>query len=54
MVTVARGLVQVVLATGRPVLREGEALVADRSGVSAWRNLTDREAIVFWILRDEG
>lgn len=53
VVAVASGLVQVVLATGRPVLRPGEALVADRSGVSAWRNLTDREAVVFWILRDD-
>ena len=53
LVAVASGLVQVVLATGTPVLRPGEALIADRSGVSAWRNLTDHDALVFWILHDE-
>ncbi len=53
LVAVASGLVQVVLATGRPVLRPGEALIADRSGVSAWRNLTDSDALVFWVLHDE-
>jgi len=41
------------LATGTPVLRTGEALIADRSGVLSWRNLTDREALVFWVLHDE-
>jgi hypothetical protein len=35
------------------VLRQGEALIADRSGVSGWRNLSDREAIVFWVLHDD-
>jgi hypothetical protein len=53
LVTVATGLVQVRLATGRPVLRQGEALIADRSGVEGWRNLSDREAVAFWILHDE-
>ena len=53
LVAVASGLVQVVLATGTPVLRPGEALIADRSGVSAWRNLTDTDALVFWVLHDE-
>ena len=53
LVAVASGLVQVVLATGTPVLRPGEALIADRSGVSAWRNLTDSNALVFWVLHDE-
>jgi transcriptional regulator with XRE-family HTH domain len=53
LVTVATGLVQVQLATGRPVLRPGEALIADRSGVEGWRNLTDREALAFWILHDQ-
>jgi transcriptional regulator with XRE-family HTH domain len=53
LVAVASGLVQVVLATGTPVLRAGEALIADRSGVSSWRNLTDGEALVFWVLHDE-
>ena len=53
LVTVATGLVQVKLASGSPVLRQGEALIADRSGVAGWRNLGDREAVAFWILHDE-
>jgi len=53
LVAIASGLVQVGLATGTPVLRTGEALIADRSGVLSWRNLTDREALVFWVLHDE-
>lgn len=53
LIAVASGLVQVVLATGRPVLRQGEALLAERSGISAIRNLSDGDAAVFWILRDE-
>lgn len=52
MVTVAAGLVQVVLATGRPVLRQGEALLAERDGIAGCRNIGDREALVFWVLRD--
>lgn len=52
LVAVGTGLVQVQLATGKPVLRQGEALMADRRGVSGWRNLSDREAVVFWILHD--
>jgi transcriptional regulator with XRE-family HTH domain len=53
VVNVATGLVQVLLASGGPVLRQGEALIAERSGVSGWRNLSDREAIVFWVLHDD-
>jgi len=53
LVAIGSGLVQVGLATGTPVLRTGEALIADRSGVAWWRNLTDREALVFWVLHDE-
>lgn len=53
LVTVASGLVQVVLPTGRPVLRPGEALLADGRGITGCRNLSDREAMLFWILRDE-
>ncbi len=53
LVTVAAGLVQVQLASGTPVLRQGEALIADKSGVSGWRNLGDRDALVFWVLHDE-
>ena len=53
LVAVAQGLVQVVSPTGSPVLRQGETLIAEQSGITEWRNLTDREAILFWILRDE-
>jgi transcriptional regulator with XRE-family HTH domain len=53
LVAVAAGLVQVLLETGRPVLRTGEALIADTSGVAGWRNLGEREALVFWVLHDE-
>lgn len=35
------------------MLRGGEALLAEASGVTGWRNLGDREAVVFWVLRDE-
>ena len=52
LVAVASGLVQVLLTTGQPVLRNGEALIAEASGVAGWRNLGDREALVFWVLRD--
>jgi len=52
LVAVASGLVQVLLTTGQPVLRNGEALIAESSGVAGWRNLGDREALVFWVLRD--
>lgn len=52
MITIGAGLVQVVLETGRPVLRKGEALLAERSGISSCRNIGDHEALVFWVLRD--
>jgi len=52
VVAVASGLVQVQLDTGRPVLRSGEALVAETSGVAGWRNLGDAEATLFWMLHD--
>jgi transcriptional regulator with XRE-family HTH domain len=51
LVAVVSGLVQVQLARGRPVLREGEALLAERSSIVGWRNLTQRPAAVFWIIR---
>ncbi|HEX5469931.1 MAG TPA: XRE family transcriptional regulator [Gaiellaceae bacterium] len=52
LVAVARGLVQCLLPGGRPVLREGESLLAEQSAISGWRNLGDAEAMLFWILRD--
>ena len=53
VVAVASGLVQVVLTTGRPVVRGGETILVEHSRVTSWRNLGDREATLFWILRDE-
>lgn len=53
LVAVASGLVQVLLASGRPVLRTGETLLAERTPIKGWRNLSESEAMVFWILRDE-
>ncbi|MDP1846683.1 MAG: XRE family transcriptional regulator [Solirubrobacteraceae bacterium] len=52
LVTVASGLVQVVLETGRPVLTTGEALVLDGTPIITWRNLGVGEATLFWTLRD--
>ncbi|HET6173554.1 MAG TPA: XRE family transcriptional regulator [Gaiellales bacterium] len=51
-VTVARGLVQIELADRRAALRAGEALVAESSSITGWRNVGDDEAMLFWILRD--
>jgi quercetin dioxygenase-like cupin family protein len=53
LVLVADGLVQVVLSSGRPVLRSGEALLVDRGTIAEWRNLGDRRATAFWVIRDE-
>lgn len=52
LVAVANGLVQVLLETGRPVLRGGEALLVDEAPIIGWRNLGVGEATLFWILRD--
>ncbi len=46
------GLVQIVLSSGRPVLRPGDALMADRETVVGWRNIGHRPASLLWILRD--
>ena len=52
LVAVANGLVQIVLANARPVLRRGEVLLVEATTVEAWRNLGPSEATLFWILRD--
>jgi transcriptional regulator with XRE-family HTH domain len=52
LVAVISGLVQVRLTSGRPVLRQGEALLADRSSIREWRNIAQRPASLFWIIRD--
>jgi transcriptional regulator with XRE-family HTH domain len=51
-VTVARGLVQIELGDRRAALRAGEALVAEASSITGWRNVGEAEAMLFWILRD--
>jgi transcriptional regulator with XRE-family HTH domain len=52
LVAVANGLVQVVLANGRPVVRRGEVLLIEATTIERWRNLGTAEATLFWILRD--
>jgi transcriptional regulator with XRE-family HTH domain len=52
LVAVLAGLVQVMLTSGRPVLRAGEVLLADRSSIAGWRNIGQRPAALFWIIRD--
>ena len=52
LVGVVSGLVQVLLASGRPVLRRGETLLASRRGIDAWRNVGDSDAQCLWVLRD--
>jgi transcriptional regulator with XRE-family HTH domain len=52
LVGVVSGLVQVVLASGRPVLRRGETLLASRRGIDGWRNVGDSDAQCLWVLRD--
>ncbi len=51
-VGVVSGLVQVLLGSGRPVLRRGETLLATRRGIDAWRNVGESDAQCLWVLRD--
>src|SRR5690242_2243965 len=52
LVGVVNGLVQVLLSSGRPVLRRGETLLASRRGIDGWRNMGEGDAQCLWILRD--
>jgi transcriptional regulator with XRE-family HTH domain len=52
LVAVAAGLVQVLLPSGCPVLRQGETLLVEHSDVTGWRNVGDHDALLFWVLRD--
>ena len=52
LVGVVSGLVQVVLGSGRPVLRRSETLLASRRRIDAWRNVGESEAQCLWVLRD--
>jgi hypothetical protein len=42
LVAVANGLVKVILANGRPILRRGEVLLIDATTLECWRNLEPR------------
>jgi transcriptional regulator with XRE-family HTH domain len=53
-VAVASGLVQVQVAGQTPAVRHGEVLVADSEHVTAWRNLGQTEAELFWIVSRRG
>lgn len=52
LVAVVKGLVQVDTGDDTPVLRAGDCLVAETSGVRRWRNLRPEPAALYWILRD--
>ncbi len=52
LVLVASGLVQVTIGSDTPVMRAGDAALATRVAVSAWRNLSNEPASLFWVLRD--
>jgi hypothetical protein len=52
LVGVVGGLVQVLVGSGRPVLRRGETLLATRRGIDGWRNVGESEAQCLWVLRD--
>jgi transcriptional regulator with XRE-family HTH domain len=52
LVLVASGLVQVTIGSYTPVMRAGDAALATRVPVSAWRNLVGEPALLFWVLRD--
>ena len=53
LVTVASGLVQVQLTTGSPCFAAARRCIAESSRIEGWRNLADRDALVFWVLRDD-
>ena len=52
LVGVVSGLIQVLLSSGRPVLRRGETLLASRRGIDGWRNVGESDAQCLWVLRD--
>jgi hypothetical protein len=42
--------VQVNVGDQTPAIRDGEVLLADCSRIDGWRNLGEREAVLFWIV----
>jgi len=53
LVLMASGLIQLTIGSDTPVLRAGDAALATTAPVSAWRNLLNSPALLFWVLRDE-
>jgi transcriptional regulator with XRE-family HTH domain len=53
LVLVASGLVQLTIGSDTPVMRAGDAVLATSVAVSAWRNLMNSPALVFWVVRDD-
>jgi hypothetical protein len=51
LVAIASGLVQVFLPDAAPILRPGEALLVDTAGTAAFHNLSDHEALLYWLTR---
>ncbi len=52
LVAVVSGLVQVLVGSGRPVLRRAETLLPSRRGIDGWRNVGETDAQCLWVLRD--
>jgi transcriptional regulator with XRE-family HTH domain len=52
LVLVARGLVLVDLGDSSPAMRAGDAILATRTPIISWRNLSPDASVLFWILRD--
>lgn len=50
LIAVCAGLVQVQIGGLTPAVRHGEVLLADSNRIDAWRNLGEREAVLFWIV----
>jgi transcriptional regulator with XRE-family HTH domain len=51
IVAVAAGLVQVQVAGQTPAVRAGEVLVASAERIEGWRNLSQSDAMLFWIVQ---
>jgi len=51
LVGVVSGLIQVLLSSGRPVLRRGETLLASRRGIDGCANMGEGDAQCLWVLR---
>lgn len=54
VVAVSSGLVQVQIATQTPAVRAGEVLVAASDRIEGWRNISQVDAMLFWIVQTRG